>query len=130
MEVGHRAGIRFALRRTLCLRQYYLDQVIGYNLSSVNMLLFVYDKTFCPFFEQIVSEYNILTGTPRVATYKGNTYYLNSKREGEENTKLVESTLNSDKTGSHKWKSCFHISTISLKNTKESPEFIVNSGLS
>ena len=25
----------FAVRRTLCLRQYYLDQVFGYNLSTV-----------------------------------------------------------------------------------------------
>ena len=25
----------FAVRLTLCLRQYYLDQVFGYNLSTV-----------------------------------------------------------------------------------------------
>lgn len=37
MEVGRKK------RRTLCLRQYYLDQVFGYNLSTVYNYSYKYE---------------------------------------------------------------------------------------
>ena len=40
VEVGLNANKSHAHRRTLCLRQHYLDQVFGYNLSSENKLQF------------------------------------------------------------------------------------------
>ncbi len=46
----------FAVRRTLCLRQYYLDQVFGYNLSSENMLQFHCPRLICSDYKQLVSE--------------------------------------------------------------------------
>lgn len=46
----------FVVRRTLCLRQYYLDQVFGYNLSSENMLQFHYPRLICSDYKQLVSE--------------------------------------------------------------------------
>ncbi len=38
MEVGRKK------RRTLCLRQYYLDQVFGYNLSTVQNYSYKYER--------------------------------------------------------------------------------------
>ena len=46
----------FVVRRTLCLRQYYLDQVFGYNLSSVIRWLFFFYKTLCSTNETAVFE--------------------------------------------------------------------------
>ena len=45
-----------AVRHTLCLRQYYLDQVFGYNLSSENMLQFHCPRLICSDYKQLVSE--------------------------------------------------------------------------
>ena len=36
----------FAVRRTLCLRQYYLDQVFGYNLSTVINLTILFQNKY------------------------------------------------------------------------------------
>ena len=71
-----------AVRHTLCLRQYYLDQVFGYNLSTVINLTILSQNKYVDVHNVQDRTFDFLLLAPlRVATSKGNIYSQNCKEK-------------------------------------------------